>query len=68
MNKKIPIVLEDSEGTRNIIIQVNLKNSSTSVFSGFSVWENIAFILEGLGATVQECIRQGMPRKNVYGA
>lgn len=68
MKKKSPIVLKDSKDTRNIVIQVNLKKGFTSVFSGFSAWENIAFILEGLGATVQECIRQGIPRKEVYNA
>jgi len=68
MKKKIPIILEDSQDIKNIIIQVNSKNSSTSVFSGFSAWENVAYILEGLGATVQECIRQGIPRKEVYNA
>ena len=68
MKNKIPIILEDSENVKNIIIQVNSKNNSTSVFSGFSAWENIALILEGLGATVQECIRLGIPRKKVYAA
>ena len=68
MRKKTPITLEDSEDIKNIIIQVNSKNNSTSVFSGFSAWENIAYILEGLGTTVQECIRQGIARKNVYDA
>ena len=68
MRKKIPIILEDSEDIKNIVIQVNSKNNSTSVFSGFSAWENISFILEGLGATVQECIRQGISKKEVYTA
>ena len=68
MKKKVPIILEDSEDVKNIVIQVNSKNNSTSVFSGFSAWENIAFILEGLGATVQECVRQGISRGDVYGA
>ena len=64
----IPIILKNSEDIKNIIIQVNSKNNSTSVFSGFSAWENIAYILEGLGATVQECIRQGISRREAYGA
>lgn len=68
MKKKSPIVLKDSKDIRNIVVQVNLKKGFASVFSGFSAWENIAFILEGLGATVQECIRQGIPRKDVYNA
>lgn len=68
MKKKNTIVLEDNEDIRNVIIQVNLKKGLTSVFSGFSAWENIAFILEGLGATVQECIRGGIPKRKVYDA
>lgn len=67
MKKKKPeIILEDNDKTRNIVIQVNLENNSTSVFSGFSAWENLAFIMEGLGATVQECIRSGINKKKVY--
>lgn len=66
MSGKRPIVLKDSENLKNIIIQVDLKENKTSVFSEFSAWENIALILEGLGATAQVCIRSGIPRAKVY--
>lgn len=64
--KKTKIVLEDDKNVKNIVIQVHLKNNYTTVFSGFSSWENLAFIMEGLGATVQECVRSGISKKKVY--
>ena len=67
MKKKSTIILEDDEKIRNIVIQVNLKDNSTSVFSSFSAWENLALILEGLGTTVQKCIKEGISKNKVYG-
>lgn len=65
MKKK---TLKDSKKVRNIIIQVNLKNSSTTVFSGFTAWENLALIMEGLGVTAEKCIDEGIDQKEVYKA
>ena len=57
MKKKPTVILEDSEKIRNIVIQVNLEANSTTVFSSFSAWENLALILEGFGVTAQKCIK-----------
>lgn len=66
MKKKPTVILEDSEKIRNIVIQVNLETNSTTVFSSFSTWKNLALILEGLGATVQKCIKEGISKSKVY--
>lgn len=66
MKKKPTIILEDSKKIRNIVIQVNLEDNSTAVFSSFSAWENLALILEGLGVTVQKCIKEGINKSKVY--
>ena len=66
MKKKSTIILNDSGKIRNIVIQVNLKDNSTTVFSSFSAWENLALILEGLGVTAQECIKEGISKRKVY--
>ena len=66
MKKKPVIILEDSKKVKNIVIQVNLENNSTTVFNSFSAWENLALILEGLGVTVQKCIKEGINKNKVY--
>lgn len=65
-NKNNPITLKDSKDVQNIVIQVNLKKNTTSVFSGFSAWENLALILEGLGVTAEKCIQEGISKKRVF--
>ena len=67
MKKKPTVILEDSEKIRNIVIQINIEDNSTTVISSFSAWENLALILEGLGTTVQKCIKEGISKKEVYG-
>ncbi|PIR79910.1 MAG: hypothetical protein COU25_02855 [Candidatus Levybacteria bacterium CG10_big_fil_rev_8_21_14_0_10_35_13] len=66
--KKKPdqIIISDSKYIKNIFVQVDLKKNRTIVHSGFSPWENLAFIIEGLSTTAEECIKQGMDRKDVY--
>lgn len=68
MKKETPVILKDSEDVRNIVVQVDLKQNTTTVFSGYSPWENLALLLEALGATAQKCIRDGISKKQVYGA
>lgn len=63
-----PIILKDSKEVKNVIIQVNLKKGQTMVLSQSSAWDNLAYILEGLGATVEQCINKGMDKKKVYAA
>lgn len=62
------LILKDTTSVKNIIVQVNLKNGSTTVFSNFSSWENLALILEGLGVTAEKCISEGISQKKVYKA
>lgn len=64
--KETKITIKDDKDIKNIFIQINLKNNSTSVFSNFSAWENLAYIMEALSLTVQECIREGIDKKEVY--
>lgn len=66
MKKIPPVILKDSEDLRNIIIQVDFKHKKTSVFSGFSAWDNLAYIMEGLAVTAEQCIREGQTKKEVY--
>lgn len=66
--KTTSIVIKDNKYTKNIFIQVDLKKNSTVVHSGFSPWENIALIIEGLAVTAQQCIAEGISRKEVYRA
>lgn len=68
IKKDNPIVLKDSEDVRNIVVRVDLKENETTVFSGFSPWENLALLLEALGATAQKCISDGISKKQVYEA
>ncbi len=68
MKKNIPIILKDGKNVRNIVVKVDLKENKTTVFSGFSPWENLALLLEALGATVQKCIKDGISKKKVYDA
>ena len=67
MKKKPTIILEDSKKVKNIVIQVNLKENTTTVISAFSAWENLALIMEGLGVTAQKCIKEGISKGKVYG-
>lgn len=68
MSDKKEIRIEDSKDVRNVLIQVDMKRGKTTVFSGFSPWENLALILEGLGVTAQMCIEEGIKREKVYQA
>ena len=65
INKDQKVVIKDSDKLRNILIQVNMKKNTATVLSNFSAWENLAYILEGLGATAQECIREGRSKGEV---
>lgn len=68
MKKMRPIIIEDSKEIKNVFIRVDLKNGSTMIMSNFSAWENLALILEGLAATAEQCMKEGMPREEVYDA
>ena len=68
MSDEKQVIVKDSEDIQNILIQIDLKNGRTSVISGFSPWENLALIMEGLGVTAQMCIEEGIQRKKVYQA
>ncbi len=63
--KETPVVIRDNKNQKHILVQVNLKKGNTQVLSNFSAWENLALLLEALGATPQQCIREGLSRKKV---
>ena len=62
----VPVMVEDNETVQHVLIQANMKAGQVKVISNFDAWENMGLIMEGLGATVQECIRSGISRKQVY--
>ena len=66
MPKVKPVIISDSDTKRNVVISVDTDKGATTVFSGFSAWENLAFILEALAVTAEQCIQEGMPKKIVY--
>lgn len=68
MKKKTSLILKDDKYTRNIVIQINLKNNTTSILSSFSSWDNLALIMEGLSVTAQKCVQEGINKKHVYEA
>lgn len=59
------IVIKDDDSLKNILIQVNMEKNTATVLSNFTAWENLTYILEGLGASAQECVREGKSKKEV---
>ncbi len=68
MDSEEKIIIKDSEDIKNIFIQINIKKKTTMVFSAFSAWENLAYIMEALSVTAQKCIDEGKSEKEVYSA
>ena len=68
MNNEIPVIIQDNKNQKHILVQVNLKNKNTQVLSNFSAWENLSFLMEAIGATAQQCIREGYSLKKVKDA
>jgi hypothetical protein len=66
MNKKQPIVIQDTKEIQNIFIQINLKKGTTMIYSNFSAWENMAYLMEALATTMEQCVNEGMDKKEVY--
>ncbi len=66
MKKKQKIILKDSQSVKHIVVEIDTKNNKTTVFSGFSTWENLALLLEGVGITAKQCILEGINKKKVY--
>lgn len=63
--KEPPLVLRDSQDLRNLIIQVNLQKGTTIVFSSFTPWENLAYIMEALAVTARMCTEEGIEKEKV---
>ncbi len=59
------VLINDNESIKNILVQVNLEKSSVSVISNFSAWENLALIMEALGITAEQCVKEGIDREQV---
>lgn len=62
---QIPVVIEDSEDIKNVLVQIDLKNSQVAVISNYSAWDNMAYLLEGVSVVVEKCVLEGMERKVV---
>jgi len=65
MKSETPIIVKDNKNQKHILIQVNLRKSNTQVISNFSAWENLALIMEALGATSQQCLSEGYSREKI---
>lgn len=65
MTKPKQILVNDNESIKNILVQVNLGKSSVSVISNFSAWENLSLIMEALGITAEQCVKEGIDREQV---
>lgn len=59
------VLIRDNESIKNILVQVNLENSSVIVISNFSAWENLALIMEALGITAEQCVKEGIDREQI---
>ena len=68
MTRKKKVVVKDTDDIKNIFIQLNFKRGKTTVFSNFTPWENLAFLMEALGVTASMCIEKNMSKKEVYQA
>jgi hypothetical protein len=66
MKKKLSVTLRDNQDIKNVIIQVNLKNGTTMVVSGFNAWDNLAYIMEALAVTAEQCVMEGVEKQDVY--
>lgn len=64
--KTKPIVIADGPNMQNLIIQINLEKGTTAIMSSKSAWENLAFIMEALKVTAEQCIAEGIDKKQVY--
>lgn len=62
------ITVKDSEDIKNILVQIDLKNDRAQVISSFSAWEHLALLTEALGASIDECIEDGMDKEEVIAA
>ena len=60
------IIDEDKdENIKNIVVQINEEDLSTTVLSDYSPEANIDFLLEAVGANAQELIKQGKDKDEV---
>lgn len=65
MTKSKQILIEDNKSIKNILVQVNLEKSSVTVISNFSAWGDLAFLMEALGITAEQCVKEGIERGQV---
>ncbi len=63
--EQTPVIIQDSEDIKNVLVQINLKTSQVTVISNYSAWDNMAYLLEGVSVTVEKCVQEGMERKAV---
>lgn len=66
MDKDQPLVIKDTKDIHNIFVQLNLKRGTTMIYSNFSAWENLSYLLEAVGVTIEQCVSEGIDRKEVH--
>lgn len=65
MTRPKQIIINDNAVIKNLFVQFNLQKNSVSVLSNFSAWENLALIIEALAVTAEQCVKEGIERKQV---
>lgn len=64
-SKTKKLIIQDSADIKNVLLQFDLKSGRVMVYSNFSAWDNLAYLLEGAGMMAQECFREGKSKEEV---
>ncbi len=59
------IIAKDSDKVKNVLLQVNLESGRVIIHSSFSSWDNLAYLLEGVGLMAKACLQEGMSKEEV---
>ena len=64
-SKTKKLIIQDSADIKNVLLQLDFKSGRVMVYSNFSAWDNLAYLLEGVGMMAQECYREGRSKEEV---
>ena len=64
-SKTKKIIIQDSADIKNVLLQLDFKSGRVMVYSNFSAWDNLAYLLEGVGMMAQECFWEGRSKEEV---
>ena len=64
-SKTKKLIIQDSADIKNVLLQLDFKSGRVMVYSNFSAWDNLAYLLEGVGIMAQECVREGKSKEAV---